>query len=30
MVHELAHRWFGDSVAPYRWRDVWLNEGQAT
>jgi aminopeptidase N len=30
MVHELAHQWFGDSVAPYRWRDVWLNEGHAT
>ena len=30
MVHELAHQWFGDSVAPHRWRDVWLNEGHAT
>src|SRR3954447_20526396 len=30
MVHELAHQWFGDSVAPVRWRDVWLNEGHAT
>ena len=30
MVHELAHQWFGDSVAPFRWRDVWLNEGHAT
>jgi aminopeptidase N len=30
MVHELAHQWFGDSVAPERWRDVWLNEGHAT
>ena len=29
MVHELAHQWFGDSVAPARWRDVWLNEGHA-
>jgi aminopeptidase N len=30
MVHELSHMWFGDSVAPHRWRDVWLNEGHAT
>jgi aminopeptidase N len=30
MVHELAHMWFGDSVSPERWSDVWLNEGHAT
>ena len=30
MVHELAHMWFGDSVAPYDWSDLWLNEGHAT
>ena len=30
MVHELAHQWYGDSVAPERWSDVWLNEGHAT
>jgi aminopeptidase N len=30
MVHELAHMWFGDSVPPARWSDVWLNEGHAT
>ncbi|MFD7921490.1 M1 family metallopeptidase [Streptomyces sp. NPDC059740] len=30
MVHELAHQWFGDSVSPRRWSDVWLNEGHAT
>ncbi|MBB4740200.1 aminopeptidase N [Actinoplanes octamycinicus] len=30
MAHELAHMWFGDSVAPARWSDVWQNEGHAT
>jgi aminopeptidase N len=30
MVHELAHQWFGDSVAPWEWSDLWLNEGHAT
>jgi aminopeptidase N len=30
MVHELAHMWFGDSVSPYEWSDLWLNEGHAT
>ena len=30
LVHELAHQWFGDSVAVARWRDIWLNEGAAT
>src|SRR4051794_20013958 len=30
MVHELAHMWFGDSVAPHSWDDLWLNEGHAT
>jgi aminopeptidase N len=30
MVHELTHMWFGDSVMPARWSDVWLNEGHAT
>jgi aminopeptidase N len=29
-AHELAHQWFGDSVAPYEWSDVWQNEGHAT
>jgi aminopeptidase N len=30
MVHELAHQWFGDSVSPAEWSDLWLNEGHAT
>jgi aminopeptidase N len=29
MVHELAHQWFGDSVSPRQWTDVWQNEGHA-
>ncbi|MGP3947808.1 M1 family metallopeptidase [Streptomyces sp. 7N604] len=30
MVHELAHQWFGNSVSPARWSDLWLSEGHAT
>ncbi len=30
MVHELAHQWFGDSVAVRYWSDIWLSEGHAT
>ncbi|MCX5049099.1 M1 family metallopeptidase [Streptomyces sp. NBC_00201] len=30
LVHELSHQWYGDSVTPKTWRDMWLNEGFAT
>ncbi|HYF73098.1 MAG TPA: M1 family metallopeptidase, partial [Nocardioides sp.] len=30
VVHELAHQWYGNSVAVAGWRDIWLNEGWAT
>ncbi|MET9731354.1 M1 family metallopeptidase [Streptomyces sp. NPDC006458] len=30
LVHELAHQWYGDSVTPRTWQDLWLSEGFAT
>lgn len=29
MMHELVHNWFGNSVTPASWSDLWLNEGHA-
>jgi aminopeptidase N len=29
IVHEFAHQWYGDSVTPRDWGDIWLNEGFA-
>jgi len=29
LVHELAHQWYGNSLTPAVWEDIWLNEGFA-
>ena len=30
VVHEIAHQWYGDTVTPDDWSDLWMNEGMAT
>ncbi len=27
LAHELSHHWWGNSVSPREWKDIWLNEG---
>jgi aminopeptidase N len=29
ILHELAHQWYGDTVTPNNWKDLWLNESFA-
>jgi aminopeptidase N len=29
LAHEYAHQWYGDTVTPDNWQDLWLNESFA-
>lgn len=29
LLHEYAHQWYGDTVTPDNWKDLWLNEAFA-
>jgi aminopeptidase N len=29
IVHELAHQWYGDTVTPGDWGDLWMSESMA-
>lgn len=29
-VHEIAHLWWGNSLTPEKWSDIWLNESFAS
>ncbi len=29
LLHEYAHQWYGDTVSPTTWPDLWLNESFA-
>jgi aminopeptidase N len=30
VVHEITHQWYGDTVTPDDWSDLWMSEGMAT
>jgi aminopeptidase N len=30
IAHNLVHHWYGNSVTPNDWRDLWMSEGMAT
>ena len=29
LLHEYSHQWYGDTVTPDNWKDLWLNESFA-